>query len=194
MTRRRSLAVTLVASLTLLVTGSLAPAPAFSVAKKLTTSYTCTSDYGSGTSAVTVAVDLPRRSKVGRKLKARPIDLSMMVPEEMVAELRRYGVDAVSGSSSDAAYRIRKRTRPIRDLVLPRTAVPATGPMTLVGSGRAAAYRFKARGKHPVRVPLAFTAHATAHGVDYFGDVAVELSCTLNQGAAQRIAVIRVRA
>lgn len=184
------------AVLALLLGSSLTAAPASAAPASLTTTYSCSSSYGGGSSAVTIAVDLPKKVKRGKTIAARTVTASITVPDALVATMRSYGVTAIEGSSSDTTYRVKNKALPISNLVLPRTAVPASGPMILTGSGEASAYQVKRTMKAkklPVRVPTAFTAQATAYGVPIVGQANVTISCTLDAGAADTIGVVKVR-
>lgn len=192
--------------LALLATGlvALSGAPANAAVRTLTTSYTCTATHSvlgelaSGTASITITVNLPRQVTLGKKLAARPINFGITVPEEMVTKMRDdYGVDAVSGSSSNAHYRLKKGTAPaikkaITGLAIPETTVPPSGSMLLTGSGTASGHTFKSVGDWKVLVPNTFTAAAVAHGVDGFGDQPFTLDCTLATGALTKTATIKV--
>lgn len=170
----------------------IGPAPAQAVVRTLTTSYTCDAgSYGGGTSAVTVKVDLPRRVKKGEPVPGRRITVKIVVPEDLVQTMRDYSVDAVSGTSDDATYRVGTKKYPIKNLTLPETPVPAEGAMTLKGAGRAAGFTPRELGRFPVKVPKSFTADATAHG-SVLGDVGVTIGCTLEAGAPAKLATLRV--
>lgn len=178
----------------LLATGlvGLGPTPAHAVVRTLTTSYTCDAgSYGGGTSDVTVRVDLPRRVKKGEPVPGRRITFKIVVPEDLVETMRSYGVDSVSGTSSDATYRVGTKKHPIRNLAIPETAVPADGAMVLKGAGRAAGFTPRELGRFPVKVPVSFTADATAHGTP-LGNVGVTIACSLDAGAPAKLATLRV--
>lgn len=180
----------------------LVAAPAGATEQSLTTSYECDASnpvigsLGSGTAAGTVTVDLPAKLGAGTKLRARPITFTIEVPADMVDQMRAYSVDSIDGSSSDATYRIRKVggttvKEPITGLTVPQTAVPESGGMTIVGTGRASAHTFKKPGTYNILVPKAFSADGTAYGTT-FGDQDFSLACTLAADAAVKVASIKV--
>lgn len=205
---RRATGFAVLTSLSTLV-GSLlvgaTAAPAEAVTRSLTTSYSCTAStaagtFGPETASGTISVNLPRQIGVGTRLRARPITITVDIPEAMVDQMRDYNIDSFQGSSDDASYRLKRRgipvvKRPINDLVLPETQVPATGGMTVVGTGTAAGYTFQRTGRWSVLVPKSFTANGTVHAAGPFppaGNYNADISCTLASGAEARIATIRV--
>ncbi|MCK5930144.1 MAG: hypothetical protein KAG80_18240, partial [Nocardioides sp.] len=102
------------------------------------TVYTCSSEVlGTGDFETFVRVQLPRTVTAGKKMAARPLDLSIVVPEDMTQAMRDYGVEEVSGRSDDATYKVGKKKRKIRRLEIPATEVPAEGLLVLEGTGTA---------------------------------------------------------
>ncbi len=76
------------AVLVLLLGSSLTAAPASAAPASLTTTYSCSSSYGGGSSAVTIAVDLPKKVKRGKTIAARTGTASFTVPDALVATMR----------------------------------------------------------------------------------------------------------
>lgn len=151
--------------------------------------YDCDSAVGGGPTEVAVRVSLPRTVTAGTKMAARPWDVTVVVPEELTAELRERGVEEVSARSDDATYEVGPRTRRLRDVVLPPTVVPGEGLLILEGQGQAQAVRLKKVDTYPVRVPEAFSARLSFVG-ETEGET--DLSCTLAEGARAKIATVRV--
>ncbi len=154
------------------------------------TVYTCSSDVlGTGDFETFVRVQLPRTVTAGKKMAARPIDLSIVVPEEMTQTLRDYGVQEVSGRSDDATYKVGKKKRKIRRLEIPATEVPAEGLMILEGTGTAQAVRLNEIDTYPVKLPKKFTAAVSATGAFAYDD---DLTCRIAEGAKTKIGSVRV--
>ena len=191
MSRRRAASFAALAALIALVCSLLvATAPARAELRRLTTTYDCEAgSFGSGSSAVTVKVDLPDRVRAGRQVDARRITFRIVVPDELVDQLRG-NAEAVSATAT-AKYRVAALRIPIRNLTVPRTEVPAEGDMVLRGSGRAAAFTISDPGRYAVKVPRGLVADVTAHGTA-FGDVHVDMTCGLATGAPARISTLRV--
>ncbi|NYI10882.1 hypothetical protein BKA05_002397 [Nocardioides marinus] len=155
-----------------------------------TTVYTCASEVlGSGDFETFVRVQLPRTVTAGKKMAARPIDFSIVVPEEMTQTMRDYGVEEVSGRSDDATYKVGTKKRKIRRLELPSTEVPAEGLLVLEGTGTAQAVRLKKIDTYPVKLPGRFTATITVTGSFSMSD---ELTCRIAKGAKTKIGSVRV--
>lgn len=157
---------------------------------ELRTVYTCEALGESGATEVFVRTQLPRTVTAGTKMAARPIDLTIVVPEEMVQTMRDVGVERVSGESHDATYRVGRITRDIRDLRLPTTEVPPPGElMVLEGQGTAQAVRLERVDTYPVKLPKAFTADVDVEGQF---STTVELACSLAEGERSKIGSVRV--
>ena len=154
-----------------------------------TIGYTCDSSFGGGDVPVTVSLRLPKTAVVDTKLAKRTIDVSITVPDELTQAMRDYGIDEVSGESTDATYSVGTKVRDIRNLVLPPTAVPAEGPLVLTGQGTMQAVRLTETKSYPVRMPGAFSAVVAVSG-----DVETEttLSCVLAPDAVAKIAILKV--
>jgi hypothetical protein len=167
----------------------IAPAHATEVDK--TIGYRCSSSFGSGASGVRVRVTIPDRVRKGVEVPARTVRFSIRVPANMVAAMRTYGVDSVSAEGR-AAYLIGALRRPIRNLQIPETAVPASGGMTLRGTGRAAAFTPEETGTFAVKVTKSLTATATARGGLAGSGTSAALSCAVRQGESRRLATLQV--
>jgi len=191
MSRRRAtgfaVLTVLLAVLTSLFPGS-APAQATEVDE--TIGYRCSSSFGSGASGVRVRVTIPDRVRKGVEVPARTVRFSIKVPADMVAAMRSYGVDSVSAEGR-ASYLVGGLRRPIRNLQIPDTDVPAGGGMTLRGEGRAAAFTLEESGTFAVKVTKSLTATATASGGPFSG-ASVDLSCSVRRGESRRLATLVV--
>ncbi|KAA1425650.1 DUF6801 domain-containing protein [Nocardioides antri] len=187
MSRRRATGfAVLTVLLTLLGSLLVGTAPARAELRVLDTTYACDSSFGGGSSAVRVKVDVPDRVRAGRQVDARRITFRIVVPDELVQQMRDAGVEEVSARSDDAKYRVGTRRVPIRNLTVPPTAVPADGDMVIRGRGRAGAFTIDQAGRYAVKVPRSFTA------VVQTGILPVSLSCTLADGAPARLSTLRV--
>ena len=149
------------------------------------TVYTCSSEVlGTGDVETFVRVQLPRTVTAGKKMAARPIDLSIVVPEDMTQAMRDYGVEEVSGRSDDATYKGK-----IRRLEIPATEVPAEGLLVLEGTGTAQAVRLNKVDTYPVKLPKRFSAAVSVTGAFSFDD---DLTCRIAKGAKTKIGSVRV--
>jgi len=154
------------------------------------TVYTCSSEVlGTGDFETFVRVQLPRTVTAGKKMAARPIDLSIVVPEDMTQAMRDYGVEEVSGRSDDATYKVGKKKRKIRRLEIPATEVPAEGLLVLEGTGTAQAVRLNKVDTYPVKLPKRFSATVSVTGAFSFDD---DLTCRIAKGAKTKIGSVRV--
>lgn len=167
---------------------SVAPAGATEVDKRI--GYRCSSSFGSGSSDVRIKVTIPDQVRKGVQVSARTVSFSIQVPADMVGVMRTYGVDSVSAEGR-ASYLVGALRRPIKNLQIPDTDVPATGGMTLRGTGRAAAFTPEETGTFAVKVTRRIAATATAHGG--IGDGrSVDLSCAVRRGESRRLATLQV--
>jgi hypothetical protein len=144
---------------------------------------------GQGDVEVQTRVLLPRTAVVGTKLASRPIDLAVVLPEEMVQALREAGVEEVSGESEDATWSVGDAVRDIDDLVLPPTAVPAEGYLVVEGQGLARGVRLGRVDTYPVRMPAAFTATLTGTGQV---EATVDVACALVEDQRAKLTSLRV--
>lgn len=155
-----------------------------------TVAYTCDAGaLGGGAFDTTVRVPLPRTTVSGTKLAARPMEFTIVVPDEMTQALRDNGIEEVSAESQDATYSVGQRIRDIQDLVVPPTAVPTEGQLVLEGQGLAQAIRLTRVKSYPVRLPEAFTATVTVTGSTTTDG---QLSCVLADGATAKLTSIKV--
>ena len=190
------LAAGLAAGLTASLTAGLTLAPAGAAndqdprTVERTVVYTCDAGpLGQGDVEVQVRVLLPRTVVAGTKLASRPLDLAVVLPEEMVQRLRDAGVEEVSGESDDATWSVGEQVRDIDDLVLPPTAVPPEGYLVLEGQGLARAVRLTRVDTYPVRMPEAFTATLTGTGEV---DATVDAACALAEDQRATLTSVRV--
>ena len=165
-------------------------APAHATEVDKTIGYRCSSDFGSGASAVRVRVTIPDQVAAGATVPARKIRFSIKVPADMVRVLRQYGVDSVSATGR-AHFTVGSLKRRIRHLRIPDTNVPNSGGMTLKGSGRASSFTLTEAGTYAVKVTKSLTATATAHGGIGDGS-SVDLTCSVRRGQSRTLASLQV--
>ena len=179
-----SAAVTAIAATALVAT----VAPAEAKPASITTSYTCGTPVGPQTVSGTTSVNLPTRVKVGKKLADRPVHVRVTVPAEFVAAARMFGITAISGRATRASYRVGAQKIPLTKLVLPRTTLPASGPLTLKATGVAKGFRLTKAGTYAVQVPASFRIQAADQdGRTFPGG---PLPCTLASGAPSKLGTI----
>ena len=184
----------LVLSVALVVVAFSAPSTAAVASKRasLTSTYSCSSPAGSGSSKVVLDTAFPKSVKAGETVRARRVTASITVPKKFVDFMRQYGVESISGKAVDAKFRVGKLRVAVSDVVLPKTEVPASGGMTLRGIGSVRAFTIAKPGRYVVRIPASFGAKVLAHTRSY-GDVAASLSCSLAKGAPSTFGSVRVR-
>ena len=191
MSRRRATGFAVLTLLLSFVTSLfVAAAPAHATEVDKTIGYRCSSDYGSGSSAVRIQVMIPDRIAQGVTVPGRKVRFRIRVPRELVRMMRSYGVTSVSATGR-AHYTIGTLKRPIRHLHIPDTVVPPSGAMTLKGSGRAASFAISQAGTYKVKVTKSLTATATAHG-GAFGGSSVGMSCSVRRGESRTLATLQV--
>lgn len=187
---RRATGFAITVLLTSVVSLLAGTTPAHATEVDRTIGYRCDSDYGSGASDVRIKVTIPDTAFQGVEVPSRKVVFKIEVPAEMVAMLQDYGVDSVSAVGR-AHYTIGTLKKPIRHLRVPETEVPASGGMTLRGTGRAASFTINQPGTYAVKVTRTLTATATAHGTP-LGDLSTDLTCNVRRGESRRLASIEV--
>lgn len=166
-----------------------APAHATEVDRSI--GYHCTSDVGGGgNTSVRVRVSIPDRIAQGHTVDPAKVRFSIKVPSALVDALRQYHVDSISAHGR-AHFTVGSLKRPIRHLRLPDTKVPASGGMTLRGSGRTAEFAINQPGTYAVKVTRSLTATATIHGGVFDGGSAA-LTCNVRHGQSRRLASVEV--
>ena len=96
------------ATAALAVTTVLVAAPsAEAKPAKLKSSYSCATALGAQVMKVTIRLNLPAKVKKGKKVAARPVKLTVVVPESLVDPMRDLlGISALSGSASAIKYTV----------------------------------------------------------------------------------------
>jgi hypothetical protein len=190
---RRGVPAALLLPLLSLPAAQAAPTPpvAARASDAVTTAYACTSDFGSGAAAARVATALPRSVAAGRTLARRDLTVALRVPQQLVDRLRAFGVDSLSGSARPTTVRAGRTRVRVTGLRIPRTPVPASGAMTLRGSGDLAAFSVPTPGRYAVRVPRRVVADVVAR----IGETpaSTTLLCAVASGAPQRLTTLSVR-
>jgi hypothetical protein len=157
----------------------------------ITTSYACSTPFGPQTVSGTTSVNLPAKVRRGDKVADRRVQVQVVLPAAVVAAARDFlGVTAISGKATNAFYRVGAKKIALTRLVLPRTALPARGPLTLKATGVAKGFRLTSPGTYAVKVPLSFRLHAAdQHGQPIPG---TPLVCSLASGAPSKLGTIKV--
>jgi len=141
---------------------------------------------------VTIRLDLPAKAKKGKSVAARPVKLTVVVPESLVTPMRDVlGISALSGSASNIKYRVGSKSVPLTKVNIPKTAVPASGPMVLKAKGVAGGFKApKKKGKLVVSIPRSFTFNASNQ--DGQPVPSSPFDCTLASGAPTKLGSIKV--
>ncbi len=157
----------------------------------ITTSYVCGSPFGNQVVSGTSTVNLPAKVRSGTKLAERPVRIRMVLPAAIVSAMRDIlGITAISGKATGASYTVGNKLVPLTNLVLPRTPLPARGPVTLNATGVAKGFRLTRAGTYAVKVPTSFRLYAyNQAGQAIPGS---PLSCTLASGAPSKLGTITV--
>ena len=182
------------AATALAATALVGTAPAAEAKKaSLATTYTCeASILGAQQVGVTMKLDLPAKVKKGKAVAARPVTMSVELPESLVGPLRDIlGVEELSGQATAIKYTVGSTKVPLKKVKLVPTAVPDSGSMTLKAKGVSAAFKApKKPGKLAVKVPSTFTFTARD------GDGAViggsGFPCAVADGAPTKLGSIKV--
>ncbi len=180
-------AISTIAATALVAAGPAAEAKPASI----TTSYACATPFGPQTVAGTTSVNLPARVRSGDKVSDRRVQVRVVVPAAFVAAAREFlGVTAISGKATDAFYRVGAKKVALTGLRLPRTALPARGPLTLRATGVAKGFQLTKPGTYAVKVPLSFRLHAANQDGEPIPGT--PLSCSLASGAPSKLGTIKV--
>lgn len=157
---------------------------------ELTLDYDCEALGESGVAEVFARMQLPRTVRAGTKMAARTLDLTIVVPEQLVQTMREAGVERISGESRGATYSVGPHIRRIRDLQLPLTDVPPPDELMVVqAQGVAQAVRLEETRTEPVRLPGELTAEVDLEGA---ASATVDLACSLVQGERRKIGSVKV--
>jgi hypothetical protein len=156
----------------------------------ITTSYGCT-PFDQYPVTGTTSVNLPAQVAAGRQVPDRRVQVRVVVPAAIVAAMRQYlGVTAISGKATNASYRVGVKKVALTGLVLPRTALPARGSVTLTATGTAKGFRLSNPGTYSVKVPRTFRLHAANQDGEPIPGT--PLSCSLASGAPSKLGTIKV--
>ena len=188
MTRLRPLLLTLaLLAGGLLATGAAAPATA---AGALATNYTCSAAGQTARTDVAIRTALPASVKKGRKVAAAGVTVGIALSEPVVAYLREYDVRALSGVARNLSVRVGGTAVKLAKLTIPRTPLPETGGMTLVGKGKLASFTPAKKGSFPVKVPARLDTRLTAHFDT--STMGLDFACAVTPGAPTRISTLKV--
>ncbi len=180
------------AATALATTALVATAPAAEAKKvSLKSAYSCATALGDTPMDVTITIDLPTKVKKGAKVKDRPVNLKVVVPESLVSPMRDLlGISALSGSASKIKYSVGSTKVPLKNVKIPRTTVPESGAMTLKAKGVASGFTLKKPGKYTVKIPQAFTFNA--NNQDGNPVPSSPFGCSLADGAPSKLGTIKV--
>lgn len=158
----------------------------------LKSNYTCTTALGDQSMDVTIKINLPAKAKKGSKVAARPVKMTVVLPESLVTPMRDVlGITAISGSASKIKYAVGSTKVPLSKVKIPETQVPDSGGMTLKASGTANGFKApKKPGKYVVSIPTSFTFNAYNQDGD-----AVPTSpfpCAVTDGAPTKLGKLTV--
>lgn len=176
------------AATTVLVAAPAADAKPASVVS----SYSCATALGDQVMGVTVKLDLPAKAKRGKKVSARPVKLTVVVPETLVSPMRDLlGISALSGSASNIKYKVGAKNVPLTKVKIPKTTVPASGPMVLKAKGVAGGFKApNKKGKLTVSIPKSFTFNA--NNQDGQPVPSSPFNCSVASGAPTKLGTIKV--
>lgn len=181
------------ATAALAATSVLVAAPAADAKPaSLKSSYSCATALGDQAMSVTIKLDLPAKVKRGKKVAARPVRMTVVVPETLVTPMRDLlGITALSGSASSIKYTVGAKRVPLKKVRIPRTTVPTSGAMILRAKGVAGAFKAPRKtGRLTVRIPRTFVFNA----LNQAGQPVPSspFTCTLASGAPTKLGTIKV--
>ena len=152
-------------------------------------SYSCQTDFGPQTVAVTTRMVLPAKVKRNKPVPGKPVRLQVVIPESLATAMRTFGITSLSGSASGVKASVGATKVPVTGVTFPATAVPASGAMKINAAGKAKAFKIKKPGKYVVSVPkkFAFTAK------DQNGNALLNNApCSLVAGSKSTITTLKV--
>ena len=158
----------------------------------LRSSYSCATALGPQVMKVTIRLNLPPKVKRGKKVAARPVNLTVVVPASLVDPMRDLlGISALSGSASSIRYTVGSKSVPLTKVRIPKTTVPKSGAMVLRAKGVAGAFKApKKRGRYVVRIPKSFVFNANNQNGQPVPSS--PFTCTVAKGAPTKLGTIRV--
>ena len=169
----------------------LVAAPAEAKPVSLKSAYTCATALGDQEMAVTIKIDLPTKVKRKKPVAARPVRMTVVIPESLVSPMRRVlGISALSGSASDITYSVGAKKVPLANVTIPRTDVPDSGTMTLQARGTAKGFKLTKPGKYVVKIPTSFTFNAANQ--DGQPVPSSPFPCAVADGAPTKLGTIKV--
>lgn len=155
----------------------------------VTSSYSCATDFGLQTLTVKTKVNLPAKVKKGKKIGAKPVTLSVALPQGLSDGLRLFGVTSLSGSASGVKAKAGKTTIKISGITFTDAPVPATGPMTFKAKGKTVPVKFKKVGRFTINVPKSFKFSSADQAG---GALTTKAPCTLVAGSPAKLGTIKV--
>ncbi|HET7690536.1 MAG TPA: DUF6801 domain-containing protein [Nocardioidaceae bacterium] len=170
---------------------TLSGSPASAVTYQLTTTYLCDAPVLGDDQPFTgtLTFDAPSSVPAGSTVTARPIGISVTIPDATVQKARDAGVTAISATSSNVTYRVGSKTVPVTGVSIPKTDIPETGDMVIATQATAGQFVAGVAGQYPVKVPQSFTLAAKAYSIITLD---VTVSCTLAPEAADLLGTLTV--
>lgn len=190
----RSTRLAALGATTALAAGSVLVAAPAAQAKpvSLKSNYTCATALGDQSLDVTIKIDLPAKVKKNSKVKSRPVNMIVKLPESLVSPMRDIlGITEISGSASAIKYSVGSKKIPLSKVKIAKTAVPGSGGMTLKAKGTANGFKAPSKpGKYTVKIPGGFTFNALNQ--DGQPVPTSPFPCTLTKGSPSKLGTIKV--
>ena len=158
----------------------------------LQSSYTCATALGAQTMGVTIKLDLPGKVKKGKKVAARPVKMTVVVPETLVTPMRDLlGISALSGLGEQHQVPGRQAAGAAEEREHPEDAGPGQRPDDPQGEGRrrrvqGAEEEGQARRQHPEVV------HVQREQPRRPAGASSPFSCSVASGAPTKLGSIKV--
>ncbi len=145
-----------------LVAGSVLAGGVLSPASAVDTNYSCTTSAGAFTFPVSVANPFPSSVPAGQQVGAQDVDMIVSIPAALLPAIQLLlggaglPTTALSGTVTDAAFKVGNQNVPVNSLSAPSTPIPTGTNMSLPFSGSTAAFTPSSSGTLPVGLPDSF--------------------------------------
>ncbi len=151
--------------------------------------YSCSTNFGAQQLQVTTRVKLPKRVVKGKKVGARPVSMTVVLPQGLSDGLRLLGISSLSGQATGVKAKVGAKRVAIKGVSFTNARVPATGPMKFTAKGKTAPFKLRKVGKAKVRIPVSFKFTAKDQTG---GTLTDQAPCTLVKGSASSLGTIKV--